>query len=77
MYRQLYTNLFFVEILINVPFILIKSHVVIEFLINYHVIYFIKPFNLISHHVVIKVLISSELMQTDSLGCYISLFIIG
>jgi hypothetical protein len=52
------------------PFILINSHVVIEFLINYHVVYFLKPFNLISHHVVIEVLISSELMRTVSLGCY-------
>jgi hypothetical protein len=59
------------------PFILINSHVVICFLINYHVVYFLKSFNLISHHVVIKVLISSVLMQTISLGCYISLFIIG
>jgi hypothetical protein len=30
------------------PFILINSHVVIEFLINYHGVYFLKPFNLIS-----------------------------
>ena len=43
-------------------FILINSHVISEFLINYHDVYFLKPFNLISPNVFIEVMISSELL---------------